>query len=74
VIADQQVLDAAEAAFRQTRDIRDILAGGGRIGDPQYQAQRTAWGVLLRTMQQAMRDELGSTQVVLRRSGETTGT
>jgi hypothetical protein len=65
VLADQQVLDAAEAAFQQMRDIRDHFAAGGRIGDPQYQDQRTAWGALLRTMQQAMRDELGSAQVAL---------
>ena len=66
VIADQQVLDAAEAAFQQMRDIRDTFAHGGRIGDPQYQEQRTAWGGVLRTLQLAMREELGSTQVVLR--------
>jgi hypothetical protein len=65
VIADQQVLDAAEAAFQQMRDIRDTFAHGGRISDPQYQEQRTAWGALLRTLQQAMRDELGSTRVTL---------
>jgi len=34
VIADQQVLDAAETAFSHMRDIRDTLAAGGRISDP----------------------------------------
>lgn len=66
VLADQQVLDASEAAFQQMRDIRDTFAAGGRIGDPQYQEQRTAWGGVLRTLQHAMRDELGSARVVLR--------
>jgi hypothetical protein len=66
VIADQQVLDAAEAAFQQVRDIRDAFAAGARIGDAQYQSLRTDWGALLRTLQHAMREELGSTQVVLR--------
>jgi hypothetical protein len=66
VLADQQVLDASEAAFQQMRDIRDTFAAGGRIGDPQYQEQRTAWGGALRTLQHAMRDELGSARVVLR--------
>jgi hypothetical protein len=66
VLADQQVLDASEAAFQQMRDIRDTFAAGGRISDPQYQKQRTAWGAVLRTLQHAMRDELGSVRVVLR--------
>lgn len=66
VLADQQVLDASEAAFQQMRDIRDTFAAGGRISDPQYQEQRTAWGAVLRTLQHAMRDELGSARVVLR--------
>ena len=66
VIADQQVLDASEAAFQHMRDIRDTLAAGGRISDPQYQERRTAWGAVLRTLQHAMREELGSTQVTLR--------
>ena len=66
VIADQQVLDSSEAAFQHMRDIRDTLAAGGRISDPQYQEQRTAWGAVLRTLQHAMREELGSTQVTLR--------
>jgi hypothetical protein len=66
VTADQEVLDAAEAAFQQMRDIRDVFADGGRIGDERYQSLRTDWGALLRAMQQAMRDELGSARVVLR--------
>jgi hypothetical protein len=66
VIADQQVLDASETAFQHMRDIRDTLAAGGRISDPQYQEQRTAWGAVLRALQQAMRDELGSARVELR--------
>ena len=66
VIADQQVLDAAETAFQHMRDIRDTFAAGGRISDPQYQERRTAWGAVLRTLQHAMREELGSTQVTLR--------
>jgi hypothetical protein len=65
VIADQQVLDAAEAAFQQMRDIRDAFAAGARIGDEQYQSLRMDWGALLRTLQHAMREELGSTRVVL---------
>jgi hypothetical protein len=66
VLADQLVLDASEAAFQQMRDIRDTFAAGGRISDPQYQEQRTAWGTVLRTLQHAMRDELGSARVELR--------
>ena len=66
VIADQQVLDAAETAFSHMRDIRDTLAAGGRISDPQYQEQRTAWGGVLRTLQHVMREELGSARVELR--------
>lgn len=66
VIADQHVLDAAETAFLHMRDIRDTFAAGGRISDPQYQEQRTAWGAVLRTLQHAMRDELGSARVELR--------
>jgi hypothetical protein len=66
VIADQEVLDSAEAAFQQMRDIRDILAAGGHIEDEDYQAHRDTWGMRLRSMQRAMRDELGSTVVELR--------
>lgn len=65
VLADQQVLDASEAAFQHMRDIRDTFAAGGRIRDPQYQEQRTAWGAVLRSLQHAMREELGSSQVTL---------
>jgi len=63
IVADQAVLDASEAAFQQMRDIRDIFASGGRIESPQYQTQRDAWGARLRTMQRAMREELGSSAV-----------
>jgi hypothetical protein len=40
ILADQAVLDASEAAFKQMRDIRDICVSGRRIESPQYQAQR----------------------------------
>jgi hypothetical protein len=63
ILADQAVLDASEAAFQQMRDIRDIFVSGERIESPQYQAQREAWGARLRTMQRAMREELGSSEV-----------
>lgn len=63
ILADQAVLDAAEAAFQHMRDIRDIFVSGGRIESPQYQTQRAAWGAQLRTMQCAMREELGSSGV-----------
>ena len=63
ILADQAVLDASEAAFLQMRDIRDIFASGGRIESPQYQIQREAWGARLRTMQRAMREELGSSEI-----------
>lgn len=65
ILADQAVLDASEAAFQQMRDIRDIFASGGRIESPQYQTQREAWGVRLRALQQAIREELGSSAVQL---------
>ncbi|MGD0108930.1 MAG: hypothetical protein ABSC06_33600 [Rhodopila sp.] len=63
LVADQAVLDASEHAFQQMRDIRDIFASGGRIESPQYQTQRDVWGARLRTMQRAMREELGSAAV-----------
>jgi hypothetical protein len=66
LVADQAVLDCAEGAFKQMRSIRDFFADGGQIEDTEYQAQRTAWGGLLRDMQRAMRDELGSGAVELR--------
>jgi hypothetical protein len=66
VIADQEVLDAAEDAFQQMRDIRDSFAAGGQIEDAGYQALRETWAVRLRAMQRAMRTELGSSAVELR--------
>jgi hypothetical protein len=66
VIADQSVLDAAEAAFQKLRDIRDLLAEGSRIEDEKYQSMRRQWGLLVRDMQRKMRDELGSTTVELK--------
>jgi hypothetical protein len=66
IVADQQVLDAAEAAFQQMRDIRDAFADGRRIRDPEYQTLRSDWGARLRDLQQAMREELGSARVTLR--------
>ncbi len=66
LVAGQQVLDAAEVAFRRMRDIRDLFAGGGKIEDDEYQTQRTSWGIELRSMQRAMRNELGSGPVELR--------
>jgi hypothetical protein len=65
ILADQAVLDASEAAFRQMRDIRNIFASGQGIESPEYQTQRGAWAVRLRTMQRAMREELGSAAVDL---------
>lgn len=63
IVADQEVLEASEAAFQQMRNIRDIFAGGGRIKDDAYQSSRDLWGARLRAMQRAMRKELGSTAV-----------
>jgi len=65
ILADQAVLDTSEAAFRQMRDIRDTFASGGSIESPQYQSQRETWAALLRAMQRAMREEIGSSAVEL---------
>jgi hypothetical protein len=66
IMADQKVLDAAETAFQRMRDIRDLLAVGTSTDSAEYKQARLQWGASLRGMQQAMREELGSSSVALR--------
>lgn len=67
ITADQQVLDAAELAFQNMRDIRDSLAAnGGNLEDKGYTSLRRAWGLQVRNMQRVMREELGESSVQMR--------
>jgi hypothetical protein len=66
LVAGQQVIDVTESAFQQMRKIRDTLADGTSVSDQKYSEQRTKWGKILRSMQNAMRNELGAAAVTFK--------
>lgn len=58
IVAEQAVLDSAEAAFRQLRKIRDLLADGDTVESASYAELRNRYGTTLRELQGRMRSEL----------------
>ncbi|KAA2256072.1 hypothetical protein F0L68_26870 [Solihabitans fulvus] len=58
IVAGQDVLDAAEEAFRQLRGGRDLLADGNGLDSRQYKEFRTTYGGTMRELQQRIRQEL----------------
>jgi len=63
ILAEQAVLDGAEAAFRIMRNIRDLLAEGHSIASLEYVALRDTYGISLRELQRRMRAELDVGQI-----------
>jgi hypothetical protein len=65
IVAEQDVLDSAEDAFKVMRDIRDQLAQDGSVETEQYSDLRRTYGAGLRELQRRMRMELGADRVHL---------
>lgn len=65
IVAGQDVVDGAEAAFRGLRRIRDLLADGYSLDSTEYVTVREAYSGSLRELQHRMRTELDTGQVQL---------
>lgn len=65
IVAEQAVLDAAEATFRLLRKVRDLLADGDTVESDRYDDLRERYAAALRELQGRMRHELDARHVHL---------
>jgi hypothetical protein len=65
IVAGQDVVDGAEAAFFIMRDVRDLFADGHSVDSTEYVELRKTYGTSLRELQGRMRTELDAGHVHL---------